>query len=177
MKAKIVVILPSDKFLHRQILEGVLAYGHERGPWQFHFETGDRYEQGLEKVSRWGCNGIIAMVRDCSQLQKMLKTRVPAVFLNPPQSGKRTNAPPKWATFASRDQEDVGKTAAEYFIERGYREFAFVGTPRQTEWCMRRLNGFRGRLAKEGLAAPYFRAHRKRTATTSAVNPRTSQSG
>ena len=49
MKAKILVILPSDKFLHRQILEGVLAYGHERGPWQFHFETGDRYEQGLEK--------------------------------------------------------------------------------------------------------------------------------
>ena len=156
MKAKILVILPSDKFLHRQILEGVLAYGHERGPWQFHFETGDRYEQGLEKVSRWGCNGIIAMVRDCSQLQKMLKTRVPAVFLNPPQSGKRTDAPPKWATFVSRDQEDVGKTAAEYFIELGYREFAFVGTPRQTAWCMRRLNGFRGRLAKEGLACAVF---------------------
>ena len=156
MKAKILVILPSDKFLHRQILEGVLAYGHERGPWQFHFETGDRYEQGLEKVSRWGCNGIIAMVRDLSQLQKMLKTRVPAVFLNPPQSGKRTDAPPKWATFVSRDQEDVGKTAAEYFIERGYREFAFVGTPRQTAWCMRRLNGFRGRLAKEGLACAVF---------------------
>lgn len=156
MKAKILVILPSDKFLHRQILEGVLAYGHERGPWQFHFETGDRYEQGLEKVSRWGCNGIIAMVRDCSQLQKMLKTRVPAVFLNPPQSGKRTDAPPKWATFVSRDQEDVGKTAAEYFIERGYREFAFVGTPRQTAWCMRRLNGFRGRLAKEDLGCTVF---------------------
>ena len=156
MKAKILVILPSDKFLHRQILEGVLAYGHERGPWQFHFETGDRYEQGLEKVSRWGCNGIIAMVRDCSQLQKMLKTRVPSVFLNPPLSGKRTASPPKWATFVSRDQEDVGKTAAEYFIERGYREFAFVGTPRQTEWCMRRLNGLRGRLADEGLACAVF---------------------
>ena len=60
MKAKVIVILPSDKFLHRQILEGVLAYGHERGPWQFHFETGDRYEQGLERVRRWGCNGMTA---------------------------------------------------------------------------------------------------------------------
>lgn len=156
MKAKILVILPSDKFLHRQILEGVLAYGHERGPWQFHFETGDRYEQGLEKVGRWGCNGIIAMVRDFSQLQKMLKTRVPAVFLNPPQSGRRTEAPPKWATFVSRDQENVGKTAAEYFLERGYREFAFVGTPRQTEWCARRLGGLRARLADEGLGCAVF---------------------
>ena len=156
MKAKILVILPSDKFLHRQILEGVLAYGHDRGPWQFHFETGDRYEQGLEKVRRWGCNGIIAMVRDRSQLQKMLKTRVPAVFLNPPQSGRRTAAPPKWATFVSRNQEDVGKTAAEYFLDRGYREFAFVGTPRQTEWCARRLRGLRGRLADEGLGCSVF---------------------
>ena len=156
MKAKVLVVLPSDKFLHRQILEGVLAYGHERGPWQFHFETGDRYEPGLEKVRRWGCGGIIAMVHDCRQLRKMLNTKVPAVFLNPPQSGKRTAAPPRWATFVSRNQEDVGKSAAEYFLERGYRDFAFVGTPRPTEWCERRLNGLRGRLAREGIGCSVF---------------------
>ena len=156
MKAKVLVILPSDKFLHRQILEGVLAYGHERGPWQFHFETGDRYEQGLEKVRRWGCSGIIAMVHDRSQLRKMLRSKTPAVFLNPPLSGRPTPAPPKWATFVSRNQEDVGKSAAEYFLERGYRDFAFVGTPRPTEWCGRRLNGLRDRLAQEGLACAVF---------------------
>ena len=56
MKAKILVILPSDKFLHRQILEGIIAYGHDRGPWQFHFETGNRYEQGLsKKIGRASC--------------------------------------------------------------------------------------------------------------------------
>ena len=54
MKAKVLVILPSDKFLHRQILEGILSYGHENGPWQFHFETGSRYEQGLAKLRNWG---------------------------------------------------------------------------------------------------------------------------
>ena len=156
MKAKVLVILPSDKFLHRQILEGVLAYGHERGPWQFHFETGDRYEQGMEKVRRWGCNGIVAMVRDNGQLQKMLNTKVPAVFLNPPRSGRRTGTPPRWATFVRRNQEDVGRSAAEYFLERGYREFAFIGTPRQTEWCERRLDGFRSRLARDNVECSVF---------------------
>ena len=156
MKAKVLVILPSDKFLHRQILEGVLAYGHERGPWQFHFETGERYEQGMEKVRSWGCGGIIAMVRDPGQLRKMLNTKVPAVFINPPQAGRRMSAPPKWATFVSRNQEDVGKSAAEYFLERGYRAFAFVGTQRPTPWCERRLRGFRGRLAREGLGCAVF---------------------
>ena len=106
MKAKVLVILPTDKFLHRQILEGILEYGRGNGPWQFHFETGDRYEQGLEKVRRWGCNGIIAMVRDFGQLRKMLNTKLPAVYLNPPRPGKKTVAPPRWATFVNRNQED-----------------------------------------------------------------------
>ena len=107
MKAKVLVILPSDKFLHRQMLEGILAYGHERGPWQFHFETGDRYEQGLDKVRKWGCNGIIALLRDYGQLKDMMRTRVPAVFINPPpKPGGAPSRPPKWATFVNRVQEE-----------------------------------------------------------------------
>ena len=157
MKAKVLVILPSDKFLHRQMLEGILAYGHERGPWQFHFETGDRYEQGLDKVRKWGCNGIIALLRDYGQLKDMMRTRVPAVFINPPpKPGGAQSRPPKWATFVNRVQEDVGKSAAEYFIDRGFRSFAFVGTPRPADWCVRRLHGFSGRLAASGFGCETF---------------------
>ena len=95
MKAKILIILPSDKFLHRQILEGILAYGSEHGPWQFHFETGDRYEQGLGKGRRWGCTGIIAMVRESAQLKELIDTKIPAVFINPPiEESKKTKCRP-----------------------------------------------------------------------------------
>ena len=105
MKAKILVILPSDKFLHRQILEGIIAYGHDRGPWQFHFETGNRYEQGLSKIRRWGCNGIIALVWERKQMLDILKTKTPAVFLNPPPSPRgKAERPPAWATFVNRNQ-------------------------------------------------------------------------
>ena len=157
MKAKVLVILPSDKFLHRQILEGILAYGHEHGPWQFHFETGGRYEQGLAKLLRWGCSGIIALVRERRQMQRILSTRTPAVFINPPpQPDGATNSPPKWATFVNRVQEDVGKSAAEYFLDRGFRRFAFVGTPLPSDWCARRLNGLRERLARDGLECEAF---------------------
>ena len=96
------------------------------------------------------------MVRDFGQLRKMLNTKLPAVYLNPPRSGENTAAPPRWATFVCRNQEDVGKSAAEYFLERGYREFAFVGTPRPTEWCRRRLDGFSERLAGDGLKCEAF---------------------
>ena len=162
MKAKVLVILPTDKFLHRQILEGILAYGSEHGPWQFHFETGDRYEQGLGKGRRWGCTGIIAMVHDPAQLKELISTKTPAVFLNPPAKDGNTNGapPPEWATFVNRNQENVGTTAAEYFLARGYQNFAFVGTPssRSARWCEKRLNGFRSRLQREGLDCSTFSA-------------------
>jgi LacI family transcriptional regulator len=161
MKAKVLIILPTDKFLHRQILEGIIAYGREHGPWQFHFETGDRYEQGLGKGRKWGCAGIIAMVRESAQLKELTATKIPAVFINPPIDETSENAhPPKWATFVNRNQENVGATAAEYFLSRGYRNFAFVGMPttNSARWCDRRLDGFRGRLKKEGFDCDAFTA-------------------
>lgn len=157
MKAKVLVILPSDKFLHRQILEGILNYGHEHGPWQFHFETGGRYEQGLAKLRRWGCSGVIALVRERRQLVRILETKTPAVFLNPPpRRGSAAERPPNRTTFVRRVQEDVGKSAAEYFLERGFSSFAFVGTPRPADWCGRRLEGLRKRLAAEGMECNAF---------------------
>lgn len=159
MKAKILIILPTDRFLHRQILEGILAYGREHGPWQFHFETGDRYEQGIGKGRKWGCTGIIAMVRESAQLKELTATKIPAVFINPPPGeGAKNRMPPKWATFVNRNQENVGVTAAEYFLSRGYRNFAFVGTPptNSAKWCERRLTGYRNRLKKEGFDCDSF---------------------
>lgn len=161
MKAKVLIILPTDKFLQRQILEGILAYGREHGPWQFHLETGDRYEQGLGQGRRWGCTGIIAMLREPSQLNELVDTKIPAVFINPPLSGKAKNIkPPKWATFVNRNQENVGATAAEYFLSRGYKSFAFVGTPqtKTARWCDRRLAGFRMRLETDGFDCTSFKA-------------------
>ena len=146
MKAKVLIILPSDKFLHRQILEGVLAYGHEHGPWQFHFETGDSFRMP------WRSTGIIALVRRKEQAEQVLGTGTPAVLLNPPTALR----PPARVTFVNRNQEDVGKTAAEHFLERGYRNFAFIGAPTPAEWCERRLHGMRARLGREGMDCSVF---------------------
>ena len=146
MKAKVLIILPSDKFLHRQILEGVLSYGHEHGPWQFQFETGDKFRMP------WRSSGIIALVRRKDQAEQILRANTPAVMLNPPVS----SCPPPQVTFVNRNQEDVGRTAAEHFLERGYRNFAFIGAPTPAEWCERRLAGMRARLRRDGFDCEVF---------------------
>ena len=153
MNDKILIILPSDKFLHRQILEGILHYGREHGPWQFHFETGDRHEQGLANGSRWGCGGIIALPRTSQQLATILKSGIPSVILNPPLPLRGRKSVPRSArvTFVNRNQEDVGRTAALYFLERGFRHFAFVGMPEPSAWSERRREGYVATLRQHGM--------------------------
>lgn len=156
MSEKVIILLPTEKFLHRQILEGILEYGRHQGPWQFSFETGDRFARGLARGRAWGATGIIAMVREVRQLQAILALKKPAVLINPPMEATDMPRPPRRVTFVNRNQEDVGKTAAEYFLARGHRMFAFVGTPRPERWSQRRLEGFRARLAREGLTCTAY---------------------
>lgn len=159
MQTKVLIILPTDKFLHRQILEGILAYSREHGPWQFHFETGERYEQGLGNGRRWGCAGIIALPRERHQVTRILQSRIPTVLINPPlPRGMRPALPPQsHVTYVLRNQEDVGRTAANFFLERGFTDFAFVGTPEKASWCERRRLGFAARLKEANFGCTFFK--------------------
>lgn len=152
MNAKILVILPTSNFLHRQILEGILGYARENGPWQFHLVTGDDFEQGVQATERWGANGIIALVREYSQVKQLLVRKLPTVLLNPPvpSGGRRKVVPQKRTVFVNRNQEGVGKTAAEYFLDRGYKSFAFIGSAKPAVWSTRRLDGYKSRIEQSG---------------------------
>ena len=152
MKAKILVVLPTSNFLHRQILEGILEYAKSNGPWQFHLVTGDDFEQGLQATERWGATGFIALVRETAQMKRLFDRRLPGIFLNPPAplGGRGKAKPPRRTVFVNRDQEGVGQTAADYFLERGYTSFAFVGSARPATWSRRRLDGFRQRIEQAG---------------------------
>ena len=152
MNAKILVILPTSNFLHRQILEGILDYARENGPWQFHLVTGDDFEQGISATEHWGTAGIIALLREERKVRQILRRKLPTVLINSPFSGNsgEDSALPPRTVFVNRDQEGVGRTAAEYFLERGYKSFAFIGSAKPATWSDRRLDGFKSRIASSG---------------------------
>lgn len=159
---RIAVILPSDKFQHRQILEGILDEGRARGPWQFHLELGDRSDQIVGRTRAESCDGVIAMVSDRARQAEILARRTPTVLINPiPDARGTVPSPPAGVAFVDRDQENVGATAAEYFLDRGFTEFAFLGTASPAAWSARRLNGFRARLEKAGRTCSAFTARPK----------------
>ena len=144
---RILVTLPTANFTQRRILEGVLSYAREHGPWMFHLNTGDVAGQGLRRISDWKCSGIIALSAHPELIARLAALKRPAVFINPPQEKRR---PPKGCVFVRRDHQNLGRLAAEYFIDRGYRSFAFVGSARPAAWSDGRRDGFVARLVKAG---------------------------
>ena len=147
------VTIPTANFSHRQILEGVLEHARKSGPWLFHLSTGDDAAQGLRRMDKWGCTGVIALSPGESDVRRIARLGVPAVFIHPPAG---MNAPPRHCAFVERDQRDLGRAAADYFAERGYRSFAFVGSPRPAAWSDGRRDGFAGRLSALGFGCTVY---------------------
>ena len=143
MKAKICVALPTSNHLHRQMIEGVVDYARGRGPWQLFLVTEDDSGVGLRQARNWGADGVIAFGRNRAWTREIFRWRVPAVLFN----CAFRDQPPR-TVYLRRDQENVGKTAAEYFLERGYRSFAFVGAATAQDWSDERREGFVRRLRR-----------------------------
>ncbi len=154
---RISIILPANKFQYRQILTGILEGSRTRDTWQLSLELGDHSHTIVG--SSHGCryDGIIAMGVTATRRDELLAQRTPIVFINPPTNVDGVlPPPPRWATYLFRDHVDVGRIAADYFLNLGYTSFAFVGTATPTVWCERRLVGFRMRLGEVGRSCAVF---------------------
>ena len=66
---RVLLVIPTANIIHRQILNGILRYAHQHGPWEFHMITGLFEEQGIRRTKEWGCTGAIAFfhaARSCA---------------------------------------------------------------------------------------------------------------
>lgn len=135
----ILVTLPTANFTHRRILEGILAYAREKGPWLFHLNTGDIAAQGLKRAQRWGVDGVILLSANRDILARAARLNCPTVLINAPLNvrTRRRNV-----VIVRRDNPNLGRLAAEHLLARGFRSFAFVGSPRPSEWSDGRRDGF-----------------------------------
>ncbi len=156
---KILVILPTATFLHREMLEGILNYAHGQGPWRFHLELDDFNRQPLVRIRDWGCTGIIALVRTRREANRLLRTGLPTVFVSASVPFGPGDTHGETVSFVQRDEELVGRTAADYFLSRHYSSFAYVGTATPTIWSERRKRGFVARVRETGGTVAVYRGN------------------
>ena len=122
---QVLLIVETSRAYGRGIVEGVSKYAFEQGNWFIHFQDRGLVEMLPEPLSRWRGDGIITRTATEKLHRLILAKNLPYVEL-----------------FGSGmpeilcDEKMVGRMAAEHFIERGLKNFAYfaIGCPWWSKW-------------------------------------------
>jgi LacI family transcriptional regulator len=136
---KRILIDSSFAFIMRELMEGVTLYIRERPvPWQIYYASVEEFLPALASKPD-GALTVLSRPRE-SQIKAVKRSRIPTVNV-------LRNLAPDVPSVAS-DHVGVGAAAADYFLSRGFKHFAFLGTDR--DWSEGRFAGFEARLRKAG---------------------------
>ena len=155
---RVLLVIPTANIIHRQILNGILRYAHQHGPWEFHMITGLFEEQGIRRTKEWDCTGAIAFTDTKAHVSAVLAASVPVVFINPPSTLTGANNPLSHHCCVIRDHAAVGRSGADYFLDRQYTNFAYVGDVKNMPWSSDRAIGFVGRVFEQGFSCEVYPA-------------------
>jgi len=147
---KILVTMPTINRPERLKLDGILAYAHEK--------TGDRWQIDLDfsaltgapaPISPRRADGVIAYIDSDARRREVVAAGIPSVLIEDALVPRRVPRARHVVTLLC-DHEAEGRAAADYFIERHFRNFAWLGPEEETDWSRARRGGFAARIAEAG---------------------------
>ncbi|MDR1667798.1 MAG: DNA-binding transcriptional regulator [Bacteroidales bacterium] len=143
---KILLLTDFSSGYGRNLLQGIVKYSKEYGPWVFYrMPMYYRELYGDEGVIRWAkkwkADAVIAQL-DSIDVTKLRQLRIPIIIQN---YKERTN---KMCNITG-DYIRTGEMAADFFIHRGFTHFAYYGFSDMI-WSRERAEGFRRIIEKRG---------------------------
>jgi LacI family transcriptional regulator len=116
------------------------------------------YRQGREKTQKWltslNADGVMAHTWDVNFINSIINLGLPSVICG-------LNKPTHKACRLSTDEAGAGHMAAEYFMERGFRNFAFCGFDEMI-WSRQKCDGFKQILSEAGFETFIYRQPRSK---------------
>lgn len=163
----------------RGLLDGIARYAQMQGPWVFYL-SGDypdvplpapdslsgefrwpEYASGVvaampfPNLRRWRAGGIIARIQSAKIARKILSAGVPVIGIDLSEEQLVSDSPLSAISEIRADSRAAGRLAAEHFLERGFRNFAFCGFQGRI-WSRHRQEGFGDRLRQAGFQCNVF---------------------
>ncbi len=155
---KVVLVIEASGGYGRGLLRGIARYSRLYGPWRFYrdFPEPDFYlkpdfyaepetyvnstekRKRLKRFQKWGIDGVIT--RDPRTIIEKGIPAIAAIHLQHPLTDIPSVMP---------NNQQIGKMAAEHFLERGFRQFAFCGF-QNVYWSNQRFLCFSEILAESG---------------------------
>lgn len=153
---KIILLIDFAEEYSRGLLKGISRYSKEHGPWifcrmpLFHRETVG-IDGILEWAREWGADGIIGQLYNDKDIDKIVQAGIPVIAQD---FQERFETIPN----ITGGYREAGIMAAEYFLKKGFKNFAFYGF-QDIVWSRERAQGFEERLKKAGYPVEYFDHH------------------
>lgn len=139
---QVAVLLPTSVKIGRDMRRGILKYVRRHGPWGLHIIEGRQGEQKLIRMKEWGCTGIFGRLYTPELVEAASLTKVPQVLVDPEENAQSKILPLARHSIVRSDTVAVGKLAAEYFLERKFTHYAYVGEVQGVCWSVRRGEAF-----------------------------------
>lgn len=106
----------------RTLLAGIAQYVRENGPWSVMFTDRAVNDEPPSWLRNWSGDGIVTRIPSPAIRSILEGVQIPVVDLN--EQTADMGIPQ-----ISNDHEAVARMAVEHLLDRGYREFGFVGHP------------------------------------------------
>ena len=147
---KITLLFSTNLKGGRTVCRGILDYARKNGPWRCMLLEGRDSEQILN-IKRLGIDGIITHNLSRNYAKVIASCRIPVVVAEPwPDMLQDPDHPLAGTPYVKMDSYGVGRLAAEYYLKRGYKSFAYVGETLGMYWSKERCKGFTDTLKSAG---------------------------
>ncbi|MDL2247201.1 DNA-binding transcriptional regulator [Bacteroides sp. OttesenSCG-928-J23] len=136
----------TEGFAH-YLLKGILAYSKDREPWVV-CKMPPSYKQRfgisgvLEWAQKWKADAIIAQFDDFDRVELFKENGMVAIAQD--FKSRFSTIPNITGAYYQ-----TGKVAADYFLEKGFKNFAFYGY-KDVVWSAERCEGFKEQITKKG---------------------------
>lgn len=144
--AKILLLTDLSSGYSRNLLKGIVRYSKEVGNWSF--QRMPLYyrmlygENGVvEWAKKWQADAIIAQLTDVN-IELLNDLNIPIIVQNYRDRNKAVSN-------LTGDYFNTGVMAAKFFLNRGYRNFAFYGF-KGAIWSRERADGYSHEIEKQG---------------------------
>lgn len=167
---RVAVVIEASNAYARGLLAGIHRHVREHEPWTIFLPEHGRGSPPLERLATWRGDGVIARVETpaiATVLATMKRSgKVPIIDVS---AARLLPSVP----YVETDDTAIAAVAADHFLERDFRHFAFIGDAR-FRWSENRRAAFAAALAARGHTVHDFAprpSRRSRTATRAVPDP------